>query len=222
MTATGAGQEPLRLLLADDHPAFREGVRALLGQVDAVEVVAEPGDGTEAVTLTADLQPDVVVMDLHMPGLNGIEATREIVRTSPRVAVLVLTMFDDDDSVFAAIRAGARGYLLKGADRAAIVQAITAVGSGHAIYSPAIASRIINYFAATPNAKLAAFPQLTAREQQILDLIAAGRNNTAIAGQLVLSQKTVQNHISNIFSKLQVADRAQAIVLARQAGLGES
>ena len=221
MTATGAGQEPLRLLLADDHPAFREGVRALLGQVNGVEVVAETGDGTEAVALAAELQPDVVVMDLHMPGLNGIEATREIVRTSPRVAVLVLTMFDDDDSVFAAIRAGARGYLLKGADRAAIVQAITAVGGGHAIYSPAIASRIINYFAAAPNAKLAAFPQLTARERQILDLIAAGRNNTAIAGHLVLSHKTVQNHISNIFSKLQVADRAQAIVLARQAGLGE-
>lgn len=211
---------PLRLLVVDDHPAFRHGIRALLAGVDTIAVVGEAASATESIRLAVELRPDVVAMDLNLDGTSGVEATRMIVEADPHVAVLVLTMFDDDDSVFAAIRAGAIGYLLKGADRAAIVAALTAVGSGHAIYSPAIASRMIGYFAAIPDSTASAFPQLTPRERELLALIAAGHTNGAIASRLVLSPKTVQNHVSSIFSKLQVADRGQAIVLARQRGLG--
>jgi DNA-binding NarL/FixJ family response regulator len=213
--------EPLRLLLADDHLAFRDGLRALLGTVEGLEVIGEADSGDEAVKLAAALQPDLVLMDVRMPGLDGIEATRQIVVTSPHIAVLVLTMYEDDESVFAALRAGARGYLLKGADRAEIVRAIRAVASGEAIFGPAVARRLMAFFAA-PRLDLAshAFPQLTEREREILDLIARGLNNPAITQRLVLSPKTVRNHVSNIFSKLQVADRAEAIVRAREAGMG--
>jgi DNA-binding NarL/FixJ family response regulator len=212
--------DPLRVLVADDHPLFRQGLRTAIEAGDGVEVVGEAETGVEAVALTLELQPDVVVMDVQMPERNGIEATREIVGQSPHVGVLVLTMFEDDDSVFAAMRAGARGYLLKGSDHDEIVRAIRAVSSGEAIFGPAIATRLMAYFAASPGGPAQAFPELTAREREVLELIAQGHSNAAIADRLVLSQKTVRNHVSNIFTKLQVLDRAQAIVKAREAGLG--
>ena len=216
---------PTRVLIADDHRFYREGVRALLADARDVEVVGEAASGDEAIARAEALQPDVVLMDLKMPGLNGIEATRRIVGASPHVGVLVVTMYDDDDSVFAAMRAGARGYLLKDADQEDLLRAIQAVSRGEAIFSPAIARRLMGYFAAlhaggAGAASVAPFPDLTAREREILALIAEGRNNTMIAARLSLSLKTVQNHVSNILSKLQVADRAQAIVRAREAGLG--
>lgn len=219
---TGAGTDPrVRILVADDHPLYRRGLAALLSAQDGWAVVAEETDGIGAVTAAHATQPDVVVMDLRMPGLDGIEATRRIVSTSPHVAVLVLTMYDDDASVFAAMRAGARGYLLKGADQTEIVRAVGAVGDGEAIFGASVAARILEFFAAPrPRGTEVVFPQLTAREHEVLDLIAAGRSNAELAEVLVLSPKTVRNHVSNIFSKLQVADRAQAIVLARDAGLG--
>jgi DNA-binding NarL/FixJ family response regulator len=211
--------EPLRVLLADDHPVFRRGLRMLLdAQSEGAEIVGEASNGLEAVELARELQPDVVVMDLQMPELNGIEATQRIVEESPHIGVLVLTMFEDDDSVFAAMRAGARGYLLKGADQAEIVRAIHAVGSGEAIFGPHIARRVMDFFSGERTA--VPFPDLTAREREVLELVAQGRSNAEITRTLVLSPKTVRNHVSNVFTKLQVADRAQAIVPAREAGLG--
>ena len=219
---TSPASEPgVRIVVADDHPLYRRGLSALLSAQEGWAVVAEEVDGVGAVTAAHARQPDVVVMDLRMPGLDGIEATRRIVTTSPHVAVLVLTMYDDDASVFAAMRAGARGYLLKGADQTEIVRAVGAVADGEAIFGASVAARILEFFAAPrPRGTEVVFPQLTAREHEVLDLIAAGRSNAELAAVLVLSPKTVRNHVSNIFSKLQVADRAQAIVLARDAGLG--
>src|SRR5215472_8702833 len=212
--------EPIRVLIADDHPLFRDGLRTLLNSVPETEAVGEVATGDEAIAQAATLQPDVILMDLHMPGLNGIEATRSILHTSPHIGILVLTMFEDDDSVFAAMRAGARGYLLKGADQVEIARALTVVSHGEAIFSPAIANRLTHYFATLGKISLPqAFPELTEREREVLALIARGCNNAEIAGRLVLSQKTVRNHVSNIFSKLQVADRAQAIIRAREVGL---
>ncbi len=212
--------EQMRVLIADDHPVFRDGLRTLLGSMPETEVVGEASTGDEAIAQAATLQPDVILMDLHMPGLNGIEATRIILRTSPHIGILVLTMFEDDDSVFAAMLAGARGYLLKGADQSEIVRTLTVVNHGEAIFSPSIAGRLTHYFALLGNASLPqAFPELTEREREVLTLIAQGCNNAEIAGRLVLSPKTVRNHVSNIFNKLQVADRAQAIIRAREAGL---
>jgi DNA-binding NarL/FixJ family response regulator len=211
----------LRIVVADDHPLYRRGLAALLGAQPGWEVVAQAEDGLGAVIEVHAHQPDVVVMDLSMPGLDGIEATRRITRASPHVAVLVLTMYEDDGSVFSAMRAGARGYLLKGADHTEIVRAVGAVADGEAVFGAAVAARILEFFTASrPRETEVVFPQLTAREHQVLDLIAAGRSNAELAASLVLSPKTVRNHVSNIFSKLQVADRAQAIVLARDAGLG--
>jgi DNA-binding NarL/FixJ family response regulator len=211
--------ERIRVLIADDHPLFRDGVRTLLHSVPETEVVGEAATGEEAIAQAAALQPDVILMDLHMPGLNGIEATRTILNTSPHIGILVLTMFEEDDSVFAAMRAGARGYLLKGADQAEILRATHAVSHGEAIFSPAIAQRLTQYFAALGQVPLPqAFPELTDREREILGLIAQGYSNGEIASRLVLSLKTVRNHVSNIFNKLQVADRAQAIIRAREAG----
>jgi DNA-binding NarL/FixJ family response regulator len=213
--------EPVRLLIADDHPVYRDGLRLLLGDRDGIEVVGTATTGSEAVELAASTDPDVVVMDLRMPELNGIEATRQIVRTSPHVGVLVLTMYEDDESVFAAMRAGARGYLLKGADEQEILHAVLAVARGEAIFGAALATRIAAYFAAPPPAPTPdAFPTLTAREREVLTLVAQGLSNSAIAGRLFLSHKTVRNHVSNIFAKLQVADRAEAIIRARRVGLG--
>ena len=212
--------ELIRVLIADDHPLFRDGLRTLLNAVPETEFVGEVATGEDAIAQAAALQPDIILMDLHMPGLNGIEATRAILHTSPHIGILVLTMFEDDDSVFSAMRAGARGYLLKGADQAEIVRAITVVSHGEAIFSQSIAGRLTHYFATLGKASLPqAFPELTEREREILVFIAQGSNNAEIAGRLVLSQKTVRNHVSNVFSKLQVADRAQAIIRAREAGL---
>ena len=214
--------EPVRTLIADDHPHFRDGLRALLLSAPDVEVVGEARDGEEAIRLAARLQPDVILMDLNMPGTGGIEATRRILHTSPHISVLVVSMYEDDDSVFAALKAGARGYLLKGALKAEILRAIRAVTSGEAIFGPAIARRLMQYFSAPhPNVPREAFPELTDRERQILELIARHETNPEIARRLHLSQKTVRNHVSNIFTKLQVSDRAQAIVRAREAGLGQ-
>jgi DNA-binding NarL/FixJ family response regulator len=193
----------------------------MLGAMAEIDVVGEADTGDAAIGKAAALQPDVVLMDIKMPGVNGIEATRRIVQASPHVGVLMVTMFDDDDSVFAAMRAGARGYLLKDATLADVLRAITAVSSGEAIFSPAIARRMMQYFAqARSIAVAAAFPELTDREYEILTLIAQRHSNPDIAARLVLSPKTVRNHVSNILSKLQVADRAEAIVRAREAGLG--
>jgi len=212
--------DSIRLLIADDHAFYREGVRTmLLGLLD-MEVIGEAANGDEIIAQAESLRPDVILMDIKMPGTNGIEATRRILRGSPHIKVLVVTMFEDDDSVFAAMRAGSRGYLLKDADQDELVRAVKAVYRGEAIFSSAIAQRMIRYFSALPQAASAiAFPDLTAREREILQMIAQGESNATIAKHLTLSLKTVQNHVSNIFSKLQVADRAQAIVRARDAGL---
>src|SRR5438105_3656785 len=212
--------EPLRILIADDHPLFRFGIQTLLLRTPDVAVVGEATTGAEAVRLAAELQPDVILMDIAMPGLNGIAATRQILAGSPQIRVLIVTMFEDDASVFTAMRAGARGYVLKDAEKDDILRAIQAVGRGEAIFSPAIASRVIDFFSAAPlAAPKAVFPALTEREREILHLLAQGTTNAAIATQLSLSTKTVANYVSNILGKLQVADRAQAVARARDAGL---
>ncbi len=212
--------EPLRVLIADDHPLFRKGMRAFLTATPGTEVVGEATTGQEAIELAAALQPDVILMDLQMPGINGIEATRQILHTSPHIRILVVTLFEDDASIFTALRAGARGYILKDAKEEEMLRAIRAVGSGEAIFSPAIATRLMDFFAAPrPAAPKEIFPTLTEREREILQMIARGRTNNDIAKELALSSKTVGNYVSNIFSKLQVADRAQAIIRARDAGL---
>jgi DNA-binding NarL/FixJ family response regulator len=210
----------LRVLIADDHPVFRKGLRGVLASVMGIEVVGEAATGDEAIRLAAEAQPDVILMDLTMPDVNGIEATERILHASPQVGILVLTMSDDDDSVFAAMRAGARGYLLKGVDQTEVLRAIQAVGSGEAIFSPSIARRLIQYFATLERRIPPVFPELTDREREVLTWLAQGLTNAAIADKLVLSPKTVRNHVSTIFSKLQVAGRAEAILRAREAGLG--
>ena len=210
---------PVRVLIADDHPLFRDGLAALVNDGPGTELAGAATTGTEAVALARENQPDVVVMDLHMPGINGIEATRRIVADSPGITVLVLTMFDDDDWVFSALRAGARGYLLKGASGEQIRRAIHAAAHGEIIFGAELATRMLACFT-NAGAPPPVFPQLTHRERQVLELLAQGRANTAIAARLSLSHKTVRNHVSNILAKLQVTDRAQAIVQARDAGLG--
>jgi DNA-binding NarL/FixJ family response regulator len=223
MTLDPEDRPGLRLVIADDHDSFRSGLQSLLAHVDGLVVVGEAATGDEAISQVAALQPDVVLMDLAMPGTDGIEATRRIVDAAPHVAVLVLTMSDDDDSVSAAVQAGARGYVLKGAQRAELVRSIRAVAAGDAIFGPAVARRLMAYFARPrPSGAETAFPELTEREREILELIAQGRSNADITAHLVLSPKTVRNHVSNIFAKLQVRDRAEAIVRAREAGLGGS
>ncbi|WP_158852221.1 response regulator [Saccharothrix deserti] len=212
----------LRVLVVDDHPLFRFGVAAALSAAPGLEVVGEASGGGMAVSMAVSLHPDVVVMDLNMPDVGGVEATRRIVAHDPGVRVLVLTMFDDDDSVFAAMRAGALGYLLKASRPQQIVRAVRSVGEGEAIFSPAIAVRLLAFFGSAPRERVEAFPELTARERDVLRLMADGKGNTAIARTLVLSPKTVRNHVSNILRKLHVADRAQAVSRAKQAGLGEA
>jgi DNA-binding NarL/FixJ family response regulator len=211
--------ETLRILIAEDHPLYRKGMISLLQSIPEFEVVGEASTGEEAVARASQLQPEVILMDLQMPEVNGIEATRRILRESPNIRVLMVTLFEDDDSVFMALRAGARGYVLKDADEEEMVLSIRAVGRGEAIFSPAVATRVLAYFS-KPAAQPQVFPTLTDREREILNLIARGHPNPSIAKQLSLSTKTIGNYVSNIFTKLQVADRAQAIIRAREAGMG--
>ena len=214
----------IRVLVADDHPVFRRGMRAILGAEPDTELVGEATDGEEAVALARKLQPDVILMDLNMPRVTGIEATRRILEANPNIAILMLTMFEDDKSIFAAMRAGAHGYVLKGADGAETLRAIHAAASGEAIFSPTITQRLSEYFATPgrdhPTGSARPFSNLTEREHEILSLMAEGFTNNAIASRLYLSPKTVRNYVSSIFTKLQVSDRSQAIVHAREAGLG--
>jgi DNA-binding NarL/FixJ family response regulator len=217
--------EPIGVLVADDHALFREGLRALFMTIPDIRFVGEAASGEDAVAQAEALQPDVVLMDINMPGVNGIEATRRILHTSPNIGVVVVTMLEDDASVFAAMRAGARGYVLKGAHHDEMLQVIRAVANGQALFGPAIATRMMKFFKSLgsipqPTLPAQAFPELTAREREVLELIAQGLSNHEIAERLVISPKTVRNHITSIFSKLQVADRTQAILRARDAGMG--
>ena len=211
---------PVRVLICDDHPMYREGIRGLIHATPDLDIAGEADTGDGAIEQAAATHPDVVLMDLQMPHLNGIEATRALLQNNPDLAVLMLTMFDDDASVFAAMRAGARGYVLKGAGPEELLIAIRAAAHGEAIFSPRIARRLMDYFAnLRPPAPPQAFPELTVREREILTLVAQGHRNADIAHQLFVSPKTVTNHITNILAKLQVADRTQAILRARDAGL---
>lgn len=209
----------VRIVVADDHGVVREGLRSLIGAVDGFELVESVGTVREAVRAAVCRQPDVLVMDINLPDGSGLDATREVSRVAPNVAVLMLTMYDDDDSVFAAVRAGALGYVLKGADPDQIVRAITSVADGEAIFGPGVARRAMALLS-TSRDDAPPFPTLTPREREILQLIATGIGNAAIAGQLSVSPNTVANHVSNVFRKLQVATRAEAIVRARDVGLG--
>ena len=213
-------EKSTRILIADDHPVFRFGMRALIEAQTDMVVVGEAESGDEAIQMATSLQPDVVLMDINMPVINGIDATRQVTKAMPEIAVLIITMFDDD-TVFTAMQAGARGYLLKGAKGDETLRAIRAVANGEVIFSPGVAGQMMTYFAremkATPDTP---FPELTPRESEILELVAQGLTNGAIAEKLVLSPKTIRNHVSNIFSKLQVATRSEAIIKAREAGLG--
>jgi DNA-binding NarL/FixJ family response regulator len=213
--------ERIRVLLADDHTLFREGLKSLLISVRDILVIAEAATGQETIDLTIEKQPDVVLMDIQMPDINGIEATRQIIKHAPHVGVIMLTMFEDDASVFAAMRAGARGYVLKGADQTGMLRAIRGVANGESMFSPEIAQRLMRFFShLKSDAVEDVFPELTDREREILHHIAGGETNAEISQKLVISLKTVRNHVSNIFNKLQVADRAQAAIRARQAGFG--
>jgi len=214
--------DSIRILIADDHTLFRSGLKALFESLGETAVIGEAESGQEVINLAESLQPDVILMDIQMPGINGIDATRQIVNTSPHIGVIMVTMFEDDDSVFAAMRAGARGYVLKGADQDEMMRVIQAVARGEALFGPGIANRLMTYFTAPRLAGMQlAFPELTEREREVLHLIAQGMNNGDMARHLHLSIKTVRNHASNIFSKLQVADRAEAIIKARDAGMGQ-
>jgi DNA-binding NarL/FixJ family response regulator len=214
----------IKLMIADDHKLFREGLKALLAVTDDIEIVAEAEDGNSALKKCQELQPEIILMDINMPGLNGIYATQQILEKFPQIGIIMLTMLEDDTSVFNAMRAGARGYLLKGADPQEVLRVIRAVAEGQALFGPAIATRLMNFFKELSLKPVAAqskatFPELTERELEVLRLISQGLNNSEITHKLVLSPKTVRNHITNIFSKLQVADRAQAIVRAREEGV---
>ncbi len=211
--------DALTILIVDDHPLFRKGLRALLATVPQVQVVGEAASGVDAVRLVEQLQPNLVLMDLQMPNGDGLTAIRRLAAALPHIHILVVTMFEDDDSVFAALRAGARGYVLKDMDDDEMVRAILAVGHGEAIFSPAIATRILTYFSGRSAQPALHFPDLTGSEQKVLRLMARGLANDQIAAQLGFSPKTVRNYVSNIFSKLHVADRTQAIVRARDAGI---
>lgn len=214
-------EHTIHVLVADDHAVFRWGLRTLLGSEPDMQVVGEAATGKEVLQRAAELRPDVILMDIQMPEVNGIEATRRILEANPQAGVVVLTMFEDDESVFSAMRAGARGYVLKGAHPSEILRVVRAVGDGEAHFGPEIAKRLMDFFSAPkPVSPAEAFPELTNREVDILELIARGHSNAKIAARLFVSPKTVANHLSHIFTKLQVADRAHAIIRAREAGLG--
>ena len=216
-------EQVIEILVVDDHKLFREGLAALLNAAPETAVVGEAGTGDEALAQVQALAPDVVLMDIQMPDMNGIEATRRLLDKQPDIGVIMLTMLEDDDSLFAAMCAGARGYILKGADKAEVLRTVQAVAEGQALFGPAIASRLTHFFrrGGEVEAAIVPFPELTDREREVLALIAEGLNNSQIARRLHITTKTVSNHISNVFNKLQVADRAQAIVKARDAGLGK-
>lgn len=217
----------IRLLVADDHALFREGLAALFSTTNEVELVGEAASGEEALAQAKALSPDVILMDINMPGLDGVQATRTILLDQPEIAVVMVTMLEDDASVFSAMRAGARGYVLKGAQHEELLQTIRAAAGGQVLFGPNIAARMMGFFQKMAASKPSispqdAFPEITSREREVLELIAQGVANSQIAERLVISDKTVRNHITSIFSKLQVADRSQAIVKARDAGLGKS
>jgi DNA-binding NarL/FixJ family response regulator len=220
MTAGEREAGAVRVVIADDHPVVRSGLRALLGSLDGVRLVGEAATGREAVRQAVTLRPDVLVLDLRMPDLDGVQATRQVVRDAPAVAVLVLTTFDDDDNLHDAVRAGARGYLLKGASQEEIAQAIGVVAAGGAVFGASVAGRILGRVSTPPAPPPLPFPRLTPRERQILDLVAAGLPNASVAAALGLSAKTVGNHLSSVFAKLEVSTRHEAMVAARDAGLG--
>lgn len=216
--------ESIRLLVADDHALFREGLRALFSATPGIEVIAEAATGEETLALADALQPDIILMDINMPGLDGIQTTRQVLRANPTIGVIMVTMLEEDAPLFSAMRAGARGYVLKGARHQELLQTVRAVAKGQVLFGPSTASRIMGYFQdievdLKPSVPEETFPELTPRELEVLELIAQGASNSQIAEKLVISDKTVRNHITSIFSKLQVADRAQAIILARNAGL---
>lgn len=219
--------EPIRILIADDHTLFRDGLRALFDSLPDVTAVGEAADGGRVVQLAQELQPDVILMDIQMPGLNGIDATRSIVRASPHIGVIILTMFEDDDSVFAAMRAGALGYVLKGINHAEMVQTVRMAAAGGAVFSPQIAAYILQWFAQGGNPPMAAeepaveLPMLTQREHEVLQLLAAGCDNNTIADRLTVTEKTVRNYVSQLLKKLEVSDRHAAAEKARRAGLDE-
>jgi DNA-binding NarL/FixJ family response regulator len=215
-----ASVSAVRVVIADDHPVFREGLQTVLADSPGLEVLAAVPDGAAAVAAATSLRPDVVLMDLQMPGVGGVEATARIATGVPGVAVVVLTMTEDADTVFAALRAGARGYLLKEADAAEIARAVRAVAAGEAVFGPRVADQVLRFFASAGTVAATPFPQLTAREREVLALVAQGCDNAAIARRLFLSGKTVRNHVSACLAKLQVATRAEAVALARDAGLG--
>jgi DNA-binding NarL/FixJ family response regulator len=215
--------DPIRLLIADDHTLVRQGLSAMFAAVPDIAVVGEAASGDDVIARADALMPDVILMDIQMPGIHGIEATRRILQQHASIGIIVVTMLDDDSSVFAAMRAGARGYVLKGADKADLVRTIRAVAQGEALFGPAVARRFMSYFndlRSAPQSPAPVFPELTDREREVLELIAQGESNPRIAELLSLSSKTVRNHISSIFNKLQVADRVQAVLRAREAGLG--
>jgi DNA-binding NarL/FixJ family response regulator len=212
----------IRLLVVDDHPVFRLGMVALLTSIDGFDVVGEAATADEAVEFSAAQSPDVIVMDLHLGAGSGIDATRRILEVQPTIGVLAVTMMDDDDSVFAAMRAGARGYLLKGAGPGDIERAVRSVANGDVILGPQVAAQAIGFLSTGQSSAAVAFPELTVREREILDLVARGLDNTSVSRRLDLSPKTIRNHLSNVFTKLQVADRSQAIIRARDAGLGQT
>jgi DNA-binding NarL/FixJ family response regulator len=210
-----------RVVVVDDHPVYRDGVADALDDCDDIEVVGRAADGEAAVAAVAELRPDVVLMDLRMPGGGGVPATASIAQSHPDTAVVVLTMSDDDDSVFAALRAGARGYLLKESEGADIARAVRAAARSEAVFGPRIADRVLAFFASSRGRTSAVpFPELTDREREVLDLVAHGLSNSAIATRLFLSEKTVRNRVSDVLTKLHAASRAEAVALARDAGLG--
>ena len=216
---SGAG--PVRVLIADDHPIFRDGLATLLAPHPGIEVVARAADGAEAVALAAEPRPDVIVLDIQMPHVNGIEATRQVLAAQPSVGVLVFTMGEDDGTLLSAMRAGARGYLVKGAAQDEVVRAITSVAAGGVVFGASLAARIGDLLSPSPSRQATEFPMLTEREREVLDLIAAGRSNGQIATELYLAPKTVRNNVSAILSKLQATDRAEIIIRARDAGMGQ-